>query len=323
MPAFKDFLGEEKIHLLAAYVYSLSAAEQIGRRTGAERQCRSTGFVDRGSARFRSRARLALREACVRRSALSGPRKDIEHSAPEGRSLRRRGGHRRSRALRSPQEDLSARGARLFSRRGASRSSSSPRSIFYGAAVARSGMDGRRVLFDLAARKFYIFGLVFWPQDFIFLTGLLIISALSLFLFTAVAGRLVVRLRLSADGVYRNLHVDRAQDRGRPPGAHEARPASLGRRASSASRRQSTGRGSRCAVDWYHLRRLFHADPTLLGELATFSARAVGDVLGVVLRLCDLRQCRLDARAGVQVHVPLRALPGGDVRFRHAHHHLR
>ena len=46
------------------------------------------------------------------------------------------------------------------------------------------------VLFDLPARKFFIFGLVFWPQDFIFLTGLLIIAALSLFFFTAIAGRL-------------------------------------------------------------------------------------------------------------------------------------
>jgi cytochrome c oxidase accessory protein FixG len=46
------------------------------------------------------------------------------------------------------------------------------------------------VLFDLAARRFYIFGLVLYPQDFVFLTGLLIISAYSLFLFTAVAGRL-------------------------------------------------------------------------------------------------------------------------------------
>ena len=46
------------------------------------------------------------------------------------------------------------------------------------------------VLFDLGERKFHIFGLVFWPQDLIFLTGLLVISALSLFLFTAVAGRL-------------------------------------------------------------------------------------------------------------------------------------
>ncbi|MFO1270118.1 MAG: cytochrome c oxidase accessory protein CcoG [Rubrivivax sp.] len=46
------------------------------------------------------------------------------------------------------------------------------------------------VLFDLGARRFYIFGLVLYPQDFIYLTGLLIISAYSLFLFTAVAGRL-------------------------------------------------------------------------------------------------------------------------------------
>ncbi len=46
------------------------------------------------------------------------------------------------------------------------------------------------VLFDLEARRFYIFGLVLYPQDFVFLSALLIISAYSLFLFTAVAGRL-------------------------------------------------------------------------------------------------------------------------------------
>ncbi len=50
--------------------------------------------------------------------------------------------------------------------------------------------ERQAVLFDLAARKFYIFGVVFWPQDFILLTALLVISALSLFLFTAIAGRL-------------------------------------------------------------------------------------------------------------------------------------
>ena len=46
------------------------------------------------------------------------------------------------------------------------------------------------VLFDLDSRRFYIFNLVLYPQDFIFLTGLLILSAYGLFLFTAVAGRL-------------------------------------------------------------------------------------------------------------------------------------
>lgn len=50
--------------------------------------------------------------------------------------------------------------------------------------------ERQMVLFDLGARRFYIFGLVLYPQDFIYLTGLLIISALALFLFTAVAGRL-------------------------------------------------------------------------------------------------------------------------------------
>ena len=49
--------------------------------------------------------------------------------------------------------------------------------------------DRQAVLFDLVHRKFYIFGLVFWPQDIVYLTVLLIISAYSLFLFTAVAGR--------------------------------------------------------------------------------------------------------------------------------------
>jgi cytochrome c oxidase accessory protein FixG len=46
------------------------------------------------------------------------------------------------------------------------------------------------VLFDLINRRFYLFGTVLYPQDFIYLTALLVIAALSLFLFTAVAGRL-------------------------------------------------------------------------------------------------------------------------------------
>ncbi len=61
--------------------------------------------------------------------------------------------------------------------------------IFYG--LPWLNWSGRQaVLFDLEARKFYLFDLVLWPQDFIWLAALLIISALALFLFTAVAGRL-------------------------------------------------------------------------------------------------------------------------------------
>jgi cytochrome c oxidase accessory protein FixG len=50
--------------------------------------------------------------------------------------------------------------------------------------------DRQAILFDLPARKFYIFGMTLWPQDFIYLALLLIILAVSLFFFTALAGRL-------------------------------------------------------------------------------------------------------------------------------------
>ena len=60
--------------------------------------------------------------------------------------------------------------------------------IFYGTPLLR--WDGHQaILFDLPARKFYIFGLTLWPQDFVYLAGLLIVAALSLFFVTALAGR--------------------------------------------------------------------------------------------------------------------------------------
>jgi cytochrome c oxidase accessory protein FixG len=61
--------------------------------------------------------------------------------------------------------------------------------VFYGLPWLQWN-ERQAVLFDLGARRFYIFGLVLYPQDFIYLTLLLIVSAYGLFLFTAVAGRL-------------------------------------------------------------------------------------------------------------------------------------
>jgi cytochrome c oxidase accessory protein FixG len=61
--------------------------------------------------------------------------------------------------------------------------------FFYG--VPWLQWDGRQaMLFDLEGMRFYVFGLIFHPQDLIYLAFLLIVSALSLFLFTAIAGRL-------------------------------------------------------------------------------------------------------------------------------------
>lgn len=61
--------------------------------------------------------------------------------------------------------------------------------LFYGVPWLQWN-DRQAVLFELTSRRFYIFGLVLYPQDFIYLTALLIVSAYGLFLFTAVAGRL-------------------------------------------------------------------------------------------------------------------------------------
>ncbi len=61
--------------------------------------------------------------------------------------------------------------------------------LYYG--VCWLTWDGRQaVLFDLPARKFHILAWTFWPQDFFYLALLLIIAAVSLFFFTALAGRL-------------------------------------------------------------------------------------------------------------------------------------
>jgi cytochrome c oxidase accessory protein FixG len=61
--------------------------------------------------------------------------------------------------------------------------------VFYGGPWL-TWNERQAILFDIVHRKFYIFGLVFWPQDIVYLAVLLIIAALALFLFTAVAGRL-------------------------------------------------------------------------------------------------------------------------------------
>jgi cytochrome c oxidase accessory protein FixG len=60
--------------------------------------------------------------------------------------------------------------------------------VFYGLPWL-SWNERQAVLFDLGTRKFYLFGIVLLPQDFIYLALLLIICAYALFLFTAIAGR--------------------------------------------------------------------------------------------------------------------------------------
>ena len=80
--------------------------------------------------------------------------------------------------------------------------------IFYGLPWL-TWNDRQAVLFDLGARKFYLFDWVFWPQDFVWLAAILIISALALVPVYGCGWPLVVRLCLSADGLYAVVHLDR------------------------------------------------------------------------------------------------------------------
>jgi len=51
-------------------------------------------------------------------------------------------------------------------------------------------INGQQIVhFDLPARKFHLFGITFWPQDFVLLSFALIISAFGLFFITTLFGR--------------------------------------------------------------------------------------------------------------------------------------
>ena len=50
-------------------------------------------------------------------------------------------------------------------------------------------LPNQAVLLDMANNRFFFFFLEIWPQEFYFVTGLLVLAALGLFLFTSLAGR--------------------------------------------------------------------------------------------------------------------------------------
>ncbi len=70
-------------------------------------------------------------------------------------------------------------------------------------------MNGQHVvLFDLPARKFYILGQTFWPQDIFYLAVLLILAALMLIFRHGLGRAGVVWLCLPANGLERSVHLD-------------------------------------------------------------------------------------------------------------------
>ncbi len=184
--------------------------------------------------------------------------------------------------------------------------------------------SGRQaVLFDLPARKFHIFALTLWPQDFIFLSWLLVMAALTLFFATALVGRawcgyacpqtvwtqVFVWMERITEGTFtQRIKLDKA-----PWSA-----AKLWRKGA----KQALWIGF---AAWTGFTFVGYFTPIQGARRTTrgLRARRLGDVLGLLLQPRDLRQRGAPARAGVQVHVPLRALPERDVRPRHADRVLR
>ena len=152
MPAQGGRLTADQIHVLASYVWSLSHGAP-GQRAGSDDGRGAAGAAPRRPDRCRGGVvgvRLALPE---REEDPAAQRPRLVRGLALGAGL----GH--AAALLRP-------------------------------ALAADGTAARPCCSTSRTRRFYIFGLVLHPQDVIYLAGLLILSAYSLFFFTAVAGRL-------------------------------------------------------------------------------------------------------------------------------------
>ncbi|MFX4220763.1 MAG: 4Fe-4S binding protein [Thalassobaculum sp.] len=170
------------------------------------------------------------------------------------------------------------------------------------------------VLLDLYNRRFYFFWVEIWPQEFYYVAGLLLMAALGLFLVTSSVGRAwcgyTCPQTVWADlflVVERFIEGDRNDAHAAGQGADEcleAREAGEQARHLAADRRRHRRRVDllfrRCPDPAHGRRDRRRADGRLRHH-----------------RRADLHHLfagRPDARAGLHLHVPVAADPGGDAR---------
>jgi hypothetical protein len=170
------------------------------------------------------------------------------------------------------------------------------------------------VLVDFTGRRFYFFFIQLWPQEVYFITGLLVMGALALFLVTALFGRLwcgyscpqtvwtdlfIAVERLFEGDRNARMKLDKS------PMSFDKFWRKGGKHAVWLGIAFSTGGA------WIFY---FHDAPTLI---RTFWVGAAPLTAYIFLRPADgdhLRLRRHDARAGLHLHVPLAAHPGRHAR---------
>ena len=248
-------------------------------------------------------------------SSRNAPRSAARASAHD------RAGKRHPISLRRTSQSVSARGERSLRHACAS----SRWSCCWGFSTVCpgcSGIDRQAVLFDLPARKFFLFGLTLFPQDFYLLTWLLIIAALSLVLLYGARRTSLVRIS----------PVRKRCGRRSSSGWSDSRKETARSRSNSiahSGRVQKIVRKSAKQLLWVSFAAF--TGFTFVGFFSPIGAwrrsrrrqpERLGVVLGGLLWDRNLRQRRLPARAGVQVHVSVRALSKRDVRSQHPHHFL-
>ena len=173
---------------------------------------------------------------------------------------------------------------------------------------------GQAVLIDMAGRKAYFFGVEIWPQEVYYLTGLLVLASVALFLMNAVAGRVWCGY-LCPQTVWTDLFfaVERwiEGDR-RDRIVMDRAPMSAGKFLRKAAKHLiwlliAIGTGGAWVL-------YFGDAPTIVKD--TFTGQGRTDRLSLD-RHSDLHHLfarRLHARAGLPLHVPLAAYPGGAYR---------
>ena len=186
------------------------------------------------------------------------------------------------------------------------------------------GAPDQAVLVDLPNSRFYFFFIELWPQEVYYFTGLLIVAALTLFLMNAVGGRIWCGY-LCPQTVWTDLFyaVERLieGDRRERMRKDAAKGTMKLERFAEILLKHSIW----LMIAWWTGGAwvlYFNDAPTLVKQLVTFQAPMLA-YIWIASYSDDLCVCRLDARAGLRLHVPVAAHPGRPDRRVGAERHLQ